>query len=396
MYSVSKEKLWNRSFILCVLNNLFLFIYYYALLTILPLYILKELSGSISQAGLALTLFLISSIAIRPFAGLIIERLGEKTGLRGSALLFAFLAFGYLFINQLWILLFIRFAHGIWFSILTTVTVPIVNEFIPEQRKGEGMGYFVMSTNLAVVFGPMIALATVRYTSFYNLFILLTLIVCLGLVFCFLIPVSSLKDKPLVQTTRKITLNDIIERRVVPIGVIALFVAMAYSSIMSFISIYSETKNLLTATSIFFIIFAISMIIARPWVGYSYDKRGANSVVYPSFILFAIGLFLVSQMQTQWEYWIAAALIGAGYGSLFPIFQTMAIQTVEKKRIGYAVSTFFTLFDLGMAIGSVLVGFIIAQIGYEKTYQLCAWVTIMTLFLYRWLCDRDIKTKIGI
>ncbi|OCZ51535.1 MFS transporter [Acinetobacter seifertii] len=396
MYSVSKEKLWNRSFILCVLNNLFLFIYYYALLTILPLYILKELSGSISQAGLALTLFLISSIAIRPFAGLIIERLGEKTALRGSALLFAFLAFGYLFINQLWILLFIRFAHGIWFSILTTVTVPIVNEFIPEQRKGEGMGYFVMSTNLAVVFGPMIALATVRYTSFYNLFILLTLIVCLGLVFCFLIPVVSLKDREVVQVKQKISLNDIIERRVVPIGVIALFIAMAYSSIMSFISVYSETKHLLAETSIFFIIFAISMIIARPWVGYSYDKRGANSVVYPSFILFAVGLFLVSQIQTQWEYWFAAVLIGAGYGSLFPVFQTMAIQTVEKNRIGYAVSTFFTLFDLGMAIGSVLVGLIIAQIGYEKTYQLCAWVTIMTLFLYRWLCDRDIKTKIGI
>ncbi|MFH3639575.1 MFS transporter, partial [Acinetobacter baumannii] len=87
--------------------------------------------------------------AIRPFAGLIIERLGEKTALRGSGLLFAFLAFGYLFINQLWVLLLIRFVHGIWFSILTTVTVPIVNEFIPEQRKGEGMGYFVMSTNFA-------------------------------------------------------------------------------------------------------------------------------------------------------------------------------------------------------------------------------------------------------
>ncbi|WP_342063896.1 MFS transporter [Acinetobacter pittii] len=396
MYPDAQQKLWNRSFILCVLNNLFLFIYYYALLTILPLYILKELSGSISQAGLALTLFLISSIAIRPFAGLIIERFGEKTVLRGSALLFAFLALGYLCVNQLWILLMIRFVHGIWFSILTTVTVPIVNEFIPEQRKGEGMGYFVMSTNLAVVFGPMIALATLRYTSFYNLFILLTLIVCMGLVFCFLIPVTSLKDRQWVQAKKKISLNDIIERKVIPIGLIALFVAMAYSSIMSFISIYSETKNLLPATSVFFIVFAISMIMARPWVGYSYDKRGANSVVYPSFILFSVGLFLVSQMQTQWEYWFAAALIGAGYGSLFPVFQTMAIQTVEKNRIGYAVSTFFTLFDLGMAIGSLMVGFIIAHIGYEKTYQLCAWLTIMTLFLYRWLCNRDTKTKIGI
>ncbi len=40
-----------------------------------------------------------------------------------------------------------------------------------------------------------------------------------------------------------------------------------------------------------------------------------------------------------------------------------------------------------------MVGFIIAHIGYEKTYQLCAWLTIMTLFLYRWLCNRDTKDK---
>lgn len=114
---------------------------------------------------MALTLFLISSIAIRPFAGLIIERFGEKQCCEVQHYCLHFWPL-VIYVNQLWILLMIRFVHGIWFSILTTVTVPIVNEFIPEQRKGEGMGYFVMSTNLAVVFGPMIALATLRYTSF--------------------------------------------------------------------------------------------------------------------------------------------------------------------------------------------------------------------------------------
>lgn len=72
-----------------------------------------------------------------------------------------------------------------------------------------------------------------------------------GFSFCFLIPVTSLKDRQWVQAKKKISLNDIIERKVIPIGLIALFVAMAYSSIMSFISIYSETKNLLPATSVF-------------------------------------------------------------------------------------------------------------------------------------------------
>lgn len=146
------ESLWNRAFILCLCNNLFLFIYYFATLTILPIYILQDLGGTVKDAGLALTLFLLSSIAIRPFSGLIVEKLGKKIALRGAGILFLLFAFSYLLIDSLWSLLLVRFLHGFWFSILTTVNVPVVNEFIPENRKGEGMGYFVMSTNLGVVF----------------------------------------------------------------------------------------------------------------------------------------------------------------------------------------------------------------------------------------------------
>lgn len=389
MHAVVTDKLWNRCFILCILNNLFLFIYYYALLTVLPLYILKELSGSVSQAGLALTLFLISSILTRPFAGLIIERLGKKYALRATAVLFVVFAFSYLWADQLWLLLGVRFMHVIWFSILTTVTVPVVNDFIPEQRKGEGMGYFVMSTNLAVVLGPMLALTAIQYISFYQLFMVLNLVIGLGLIFCFFIPVSSEPKAETHTTPRRISLQDLFEKRVVPMGSIALLTAFSYSSIMSFISIYSETKGLLAATSLFFMIFALSMMIVRPWVGHCYDQRGPHSVVYPSFIFFSIGLFLISWMQSQWIYWLAAVFIGIGYGSLFPVLQTMAIQAVEKQRIGHAVSTFFTLFDLGMAIGSVVMGLMIVYLGYGATYQFCGWMVLGTLLLYRLICHQN-------
>lgn len=85
--SASPERLWNRSFILCLLNNLFLFVYYFALLTILPVYIMKDLGGSVKEAGLALTLFLVSSIAVRPFSGMIIEKLGKKLAMRGAGVI---------------------------------------------------------------------------------------------------------------------------------------------------------------------------------------------------------------------------------------------------------------------------------------------------------------------
>lgn len=87
------QPLWNKSFILCLANNLFLFVFYFAQTTILPIYIVNELGGSLAQAGLAMTLFMASSIAVRPFSGLIIEKFGRKKTLYVSEALFCLFSF---------------------------------------------------------------------------------------------------------------------------------------------------------------------------------------------------------------------------------------------------------------------------------------------------------------
>ena len=378
------DRLWNRAFIFCVLNNLFLFTYYFALLAILPVYIMKDLGGTVKEAGLALTLFLISSILVRPFSGLISEKIGKKLSFRGSELFFVLFAFSYLWIDSMWSLLLVRFIHGIWFSILTTVTVPVANEFIPEHRKGEGMGYFVMSTNLGVVFGPLLALTITQYASFSVLFAILSGLITVGFIFCLCIPIHDEDSRSLVKPSlSSLTRHDIIEFRVLSVGMVALLTAFAYSSVMSFIAAYTETKQLMAYTSSFFLVFACSMILVRPWVGRWFDQKGASVVIYPSFILFAIGLAMVSQLNQPWVLWLSAVLIGIGYGTLFPCLQTVAIQSVPKQRIGHAISTYFTLFDLGLALGSVIMGVLIAYWGYAVTYLFCAMMTLVTLMVYR-------------
>ncbi|WP_081403422.1 MFS transporter [Acinetobacter equi] len=381
--TVESNRLWNRTFILCVFNNLFLFTYYFALLAVLPIYIMKDLGGTVEQAGWALTLFLISSIAIRPFSGLIIQKIGKRLSFRGSEFFFVLFALSYLWIDSMWSLLLIRFLHGIWFSVLTTVAVPIANDFIPEHRKGEGMGYYVMSTNLGVVFGPLLALTVIQFASFSTLFVVLSGLMAIGLIFCLCINVKdSPKNVEQVQS-KKINLHDIIETKAIPVGFVALLTAFAYSSVMSFITAYSEVKHLLAYTGIFFIVFAVSMILVRPLVGRMYDRKGPSSVIYPSFIFFAIGLVIVSFLSNQWVMWGSAIFIGIGYGSLFPCLQTIAIQSVSKERMGHSISTFFTLFDLGLAVGSIIMGLFIAWMGFQMTYMICALIVLFTLLFYK-------------
>lgn len=394
MTTQHQASLWNKSFVFCLCNNLFLFSYYFALLTILPIYIMKELGGSIQQAGMALTLFLVSSIAIRPFSGMIIERFGKANSVRISGFIFVVFALSYLWIDSMWSLLVIRFLHGFWFSILTTVNVPIVNDYIPDHRKGEGMGYFVMSTNLGVVIGPFLALSMIQFSSFSTLFAVLALLVAVGYIFTWLVQIQEhvqLKSSDPASQSAAIQWRDVIETRVLAISFVALLTAFAYSSVMSFITAYAELKHLLAYTSIFFIVFAVSMLLVRPWVGKVYDRKGPSAVIYPSFICFAIGLVVVSFLTNQWVLWISAVFMGIGYGSVFPCLQTVAIQTVEKARMGHAISTFFALFDIGLAVGSVIMGVLIAYFGFQATYLFCAVMVLFTLWMYRLFVANQFK-----
>lgn len=109
---------------------------------------------------------------------------------------------------------------------------------------------------------------------------------------------------------------------------------------MSFISVYAETRGIFEYVSLFFIAFAIAMVVVRPFTGKMYDTKGPNSVVYPSFLLYAAGLILLSNMHTVSTLLIAGILIGIGYGSVVPCLQALAIQSAQKHRSGHATSTF--------------------------------------------------------
>ena len=387
MSSENAEQLWNKSFILCLANNLFLFVFYFAQTTILPIYILNELHGTLAQAGLAMTLFMASSIAVRPFSGLIIEKFGRKKTLYISEVLFCLFSFAYLFADNLTILLVIRFLHGIWFSILTTVTVPIANDFIPTKRKGEGMGYFVMSINLGVVLGPLIGLTLIQPFAYTTVAGILAAIICLGFIFCFMIPIQAETKSVITQVKRRLTLHDFVEKKALPVSIMAMLVSFSYASIMSFISTFAESKNLLPYASLFFVVFAISMMSLRPITGKIYDRKGANYVVYPAIALFSIGLIILSQINSVAGLMIAAIFIGIGFGSAQPCLQTLSIQRSAKDRIGHATSTFFTCYDLGIALGSILLGLVIAQQSYSFAYLLCACITALSLMFYKLYVD---------
>jgi len=177
-------------------------------------------------------------------------------------------------------------------------------------------------------------------------------------------------------------LSNLIEYKAVPISIIALLIYVCYSSIVSFLTVYSKEIHLVDAASFFFIVYAIVILASRPTVGRMFDKKGENVIMYPAILIFAIGMFLFSQSYYSAVLLLAAALIGLGLGAIQSSTQAIAVKVTPQHRMGLANSTYFMLANVGMGIGPLLVGFLIPFTGYRGMYTAVAIIALACIFLY--------------
>jgi MFS family permease len=392
---MDKSKLWTKDFISISLSNFFVFFTFYILLVTLPSYALDDLHSSASQAGIMSTLFLLSAIISRPLAGQWLERAGHRKVLLTAVIVFAGASLFYFFPKTIGGFLIIRLLHGIGFGMATTAIGTIVADIIPASRRGEGMGYFVLSTNMAMVLGPFVGLMAIQKWGPHMLFTLAVIVAMGSLITGLSVKVKKVEQPNQMEVLSSFSFRSLIEPSAVPISTVGSFMAIVYSSLLSFVSIYAAQIHLASVASIFFVVYAVVLLISRPFTGKWLDQYGPNVITYPCILLFAIGMLVLSHAGGAVTFLLAAGLIGLGWGTLFPTFQTIAIQDAEPKKRGLATATFLSIYDTGMALGSFLVGIIAAKMDYRSLYSLFSFYVLIGSVLFYFLHTRKRKSTVN-
>lgn len=381
----------DEGFLSISVTSFFLFMGFYVLLTTLPLYILDDLKGDETQVGLIISVFLIAAVISRPFTGKWIDEVGRRKILLASLIVFAVSSLLYFWADTLPALLALRFLHGAGFGMATTATGAIVADIVPNERRGEGLGYYAMFMNLAMVIGPFAGLTIVQYASFTWIFALCTVLSFIAIVLGAFVKIPQTAESSVKHP--KFTLSSLFEKNAVPVAISAGILAFAYSGILSFISVYAKELDLLEAASFFFVVYAAFIIMSRPFTGRWFDMYGENKVIYPAIILFAAGLFLLSQANSTFVFLLSGAVIGLGYGTIVPSLQTVAIKQADPAKRGLATSTFFTLFDTGIGLGSYVLGILAVKTGFASLYFMLAGVALFGLLIYYLLHGKKTEPK---
>lgn len=384
---MNKEKvnksLFNRKFIFITCINLMVYIIYYFLTVTVGNYAKRNLVVSTSQAGLAIGIYIIGTLLARLYMGKKIEIIGRKQIFRFGTVMFFLTTALYLFANNIYVLDFIRFFNGVAYGSLSSAINVIVTQYIPERRRGEGINYFGISTSLAAAIGPFTGMFLIPILKFKEMIIIMIVMsaVIMVLSFCFKVNNIELSEEE-IRRANKISFDSFFEEKVLFISFIGFLMGLGYSSILSFLPLYSAELGMAKIGAFFFIVYAICMTLSRPITGKIFDKYGENYVMYPSFLFTTISFVMIAYMSNNIILLLSGALMGLGFGTFMSNGQALTLKLADKKRVGVAMSTYFIGLDLGIGIGPYLLGSFESSIGFKGLYIICALLTIFIIFLY--------------
>lgn len=392
--AATKERLWTKDFLIVFGVNFLLFLCFYLLVVIIPSYAIDEFHVSDGIAALGSSIFVIGALIGRIAAGRLMENVGRRRMLFTGLIFFTILSLCYFFISSITTLLIIRFFHGLAFALASTATGTISASLIPHSRRGEGTGYYGVSIIVASAIGPFLGVLISNNSSVTGNFILCAVLAVFSLLAALFLNVPKLTLTAEQKSEMKgFKISNFFEPKALPISITILFMGLAYSSILSYLKLYAGQIHLTEVVSFFFIVYAVVVILTRPFTGKWFDKHGVNFVMYPAIICFIIAMILLSQVHSGLILLLSAVFVGLGYGTTQASAQAYAVKKSPVHRMGLATSTFYIFLDLGIGVGPFLLGFLTPLIGYRGMYMAMAVLLVVSLIVYYMIVGRKEKAE---
>ncbi|MBQ1249526.1 MAG: MFS transporter, partial [Selenomonadales bacterium] len=177
---MAEFRLFSRNFIGCCLGSFFYFGAFYLFMPVLPLFV-EGLGGMATEIGLAVGIFTLLSVVVRPHSGKFGDRYGLKRFMMLGAGLFALFFLGYFWITDLTVLYVLRVLHGIAHGIFLAAVFAYVGSLPPPNRRGEVMGVFGVANVVAMAIFPAVGTYMVSFLGgFDELFLAAAVMDCVA------------------------------------------------------------------------------------------------------------------------------------------------------------------------------------------------------------------------
>ncbi len=363
----TSERLWNKEYMKVMTSNFLLFFAFYLLTPLLPVYLTDRFAADKDTIGVVLSGYVIATLLVRPFSGFFVDSFDRKKVLCTCFFAFFICFAGYLGASTLLLFAIVRTVHGIPFGATTVANSTVAIDVLPSSRRGEGIGYYGLSNNIAMATAPSAGIYLYGTTGDFNLLFWCSFV--LAFIGFLMTTRVKTRQRQLVRTKPVLSLDHFFLTRAWMMAVnIALF-GVCWGVMSNYVAIFAiEKMNITGGTGMFFMILSVGLVLARLLGSRSLREGKMTVSCARGVILSTLGYVLFSLSISEFTFYLSALLIGLGNGQMYPAFLNMFINVARHDQRGTANSSILISWDSGMGIGILLGGFLAQYIGYGSAF----------------------------
>ena len=346
----------------------------------------KVLGGSPEVIGTVSSLFAVTALLFKLFSAPAIDTFNRKYILIGSMGVLGIAFTSFAFSYSIPALIVSRLIQGTAMAFTTTCCLALASDALPQNKLGSGLGIFSLAQAGCQAIGPQIGLSLADAVG-YNIAFgasAVMMFIAAGVTF-------FVKNEHTSGRKFKITLSSIVAKEAAIPAILMFFLAMAFSTIGSFLVVYSEDYNI-TNIGYYFTVYALTLLVTRPVVGKLSDKFGTVRVIIPAMFFFALSFIIISYSRTLPMFLFAAFVSAFGYGACQPAVQALCMRCVPRERRGAGSCTNYIGTDCGMLAGPIVAGAVASSAGYPAMWRfMLIPIVLATVFAF---CARRSMDKV--
>ena len=350
-----RPPLWSGQYLLALLGTFSFFACFFYLTATLPGE-LVERGASVLEIGLITSGYSLIPIFLRPFVGRWSDA-GRRIRLMRIGLLSFAASFALMiFANDIWILFALRCVHGLSMAAYPTAAGSFVAEIVPTPRRGEGLGFFGLSTSAAQTVSPMLGGLFFAYLGGFDAVLAVALITALA---SFALTFFKREPRHSGQPPPPLSLRALVPPPAVFPMFVFLSITLTFSTAAAFLPSLEDAdpdRNFggVEGIGLFFLFSGAGAMITRPLAGRASDIVGRVPVIVPGLIATVAGLVVLTQAETALMLVPAGALTGIGMGAAHTGLLALAVDRVAPTQRGGATATFQLAWDIGGFVAAVL------------------------------------------
>lgn len=326
--------------------------------TLLP-FQMVALGGTATQVGLLFSVMTMVSMVLRPIIGSWVDRFGARRVIAPgiAALTLTCLALQVVSVPEglIALMVFLGLANAL---ISTPVSVVAATGTAPEHR-GEALGTYYLGSSVGIALAPAIAFGLRAAGGMRLAFAGMTAITLAIAWIATRLP-GAAPFRPPAGSTRV----RLVSAGALPVSGALVLATLGHSSVYGFLPLYAVSRGRGAALAWFFGLYPVWMIVCRVLMRGIADRASRTRVAVIAMALQVLAYLVLAVPPTPATLVVAAILLGTGGAVLYPTLAALVVDRADEADRGLALGTLSASWDLGVVVGSVLIGAVADRVSY--------------------------------